>query len=274
MMSQCFYREFSDGSMSLDKFIAFCEEQQVDGVELSDQHIAGVDAGEVREKLLVAGLELPSYVIAADFVQPDREMMEEAIWETIERIAKARACGAEHIMLSPGAPKDGLSLEEARHLIAQGLETISRFATTRGLTVSTENHGGLAYFRGRVEHMMEFCNKAPLLSLTFDSGNFMFVSEDPLWALDTLYQRVVHVHLKDYVALADDENNAKDSMKNVVSLKGVPLGNGEVPIRAILSTLVDRNYRGYVSLESGGTEAPEEGIRKGLKYLRECLQGI
>lgn len=274
MMSQCFYREFSCGSMSLDKFIAFCEEQQVDGVELSDQHIAGVDAGEVREKLLVAGLELPSYVIAADFVQPEREMMEEAIWETIEKTIRARACGAKHIMLSPGAPKEGLSLEEARQLIAQGLETISRFATTRGLTVSTENHGGLAYFRGRVEHMMEFCNKAPLLSLTFDSGNFMFVSEDPLQALDALYQRVVHVHLKDYITLPDDESKGKDSTTSTLSLKGVPLGDGEVPVRAILSTLADRNYRGYISLESGGTEAPEEGIRKGLRHLRGCLQAI
>jgi L-ribulose-5-phosphate 3-epimerase len=273
-MSQCFYKEFSDGSMSFDKFIAFCKEQQVDGVELSEQHIVGVDAGEVREKLQVAGLDLPSYVIAADFVQPDREMMEEAIWQTIEKITKARDCGAKHIMLSPGTPKDGLSLEEARHLIAQGLETIARFGTTRGLTVSTENHGGLAYFRGKIEHMIEFCKKAPLLSLTFDSGNFMFVGEDPLEALDALYHRVVHVHLKDYVILVDDKCKEKDLTKNAVSLQSVPLGSGEVPTPDILSTLVNRNYRGYISLESGGTEVPEEGIRQGLQYLRRCLQNI
>lgn len=271
-MSQCFYKEFSDGSMSFDKFIAFCKELQVDGVELSEQHLVGVDAGKVRETLQTVGLDLPSYVIAADFVQPDKKRMEEAILQTTEKIAKAIECGAKHIMLSPGSPKDGLSLEEARDLIAQGLEMITRFGTDRGLTVSTENHGGLAYFRGRVEHMMEFCKKAPLLSLTFDSGNFLFVGEDLLQALNALCEKVVHVHLKDYVILDEDTNSGKDFTRNTVSLESVPLGRGNVPTCDILGTLRNRGYKGYISLESGGTDAPEDGIREGLQYVRKCLQ--
>ena len=265
IMSHCFYEEFASGAIEFDGFISFCSDIKADGIELSDHHLAEKDYENAGKKLLDAGLELPSYVIVADFVQADEKIMDNEVGKVMEKIDRAAYYGGKHVMVSPGGIKEGLNLEEARKLIIKGLKKVSSYAARKGITLSIENHGGFARLRGKIQHMKEFIDNIPALSLTYDVGNYLMAGDEPLYALKELYGRIVHVHLKDFVI----SNEAKDT--NTKTYKGVPIGEGIVPNLDVIKILKKSGYSGYLSIEYGGNIPPDIGVKRSLRYLKNVL---
>ncbi|HHW10767.1 MAG TPA: sugar phosphate isomerase/epimerase [Firmicutes bacterium] len=187
-------------------------------------------------------------------------------------------------MLSTGGPKPDLTPEEGRQKITAGLRAASAYGKKIGLCVTTENHGGQAQFRGRLEQMLSFMAGAPDLSITFDDGNFLLGGDDPMQALERLWERVVHVHLKDYkafpaptpvpaggpgAAAAPAPGGYPVPERPGYVYRSVLLGNGEVPTEAILTFLREKGYRGYLSVENGGDIPGTAGVTAALTYLRE-----
>jgi sugar phosphate isomerase/epimerase len=270
VMSLCFQSAMDSGEMTLQDLIECCADAGADGIELMDRHtqLGPVDA--LAAQLSDAGLTMPSLCLPCDFVQSEEAAMRQAVDAAVERMEVALALGCKLLMLSPGGRKQGWAFDDIRASIAEGMALLCERATPHSVTVTTENHGGMAALRGKVEHLREFKERAPHLMLTYDSGNFVLADEDPLAALHGLLPWIAHVHLKDWKRASP---RAPKTSRSIVGQRyeAVLIGDGIVPTREIVGTLADAGYDGYLSIEYTRPDAPARMSRI-VSYLREMIQ--
>ncbi|MGD8240083.1 MAG: sugar phosphate isomerase/epimerase family protein [Armatimonadota bacterium] len=255
VMSLCFQAAMDSGEMTLQDVITCCAHAGADGIELMDRHTRLGPVDELAARISDAGLAMSSLCLPCDFVHSDEAAMQQAVDAAVERMEVALSLGCNLLMLSPGGRKDGWDYEDIRASMARGMALLCGRARPYGVIVTTENHGGMAALRGRVEHLRGFKERAPDLMLTYDSGNFLLADEDPLGALHALLPWIVHVHLKDW------RHASPRSAKTSGSLSGqryeaILIGDGLVPTREIVRTLADEGYDGYLSIEYTRPDAP------------------
>lgn len=276
IMSHCFYKEFAEKKITMNEFIKYCSDLKVDGVELSDHHMEESDFVNLQSKLKDFNLELASYTIVTDFVQPDDKARDEAVQDVIRKIDRASLFNAKRIMMSPGGPKEGLSNTQVRSLITDGLIKVSEHASRKNMILSMENHGGHANLRGKPEHMLEFVSNVPSMYITYDDGNYVLAGADTLTALDELYGKTVHVHLKDYMLIDDKDLNTNEvnGKERISRYSGVPIGEGIVPTFDVLRKLKKNSYTGYISIEYIGKIPPEAGIKRSYENILDLIKKL
>lgn len=272
VMTYAFPREFSKDGWDWRDFVRTCAQLGADGVELSSHLLKGVSDQEILDTVGEAGVEYPVHIAHTDFVVADESEFQRAVDVANEEIQRAKRLGVPIVMLVPGSPKPDIPDEEGRALIAKGLQACAEYGRRIGVVVTNENHGFLAQFRGRIHQMLYFIEHAPSMLITFDDGNFLLGGDDPHEALDALFDRVVHVHLKDLKAVP-----ATEGVRFLVpgrpgyAYEGVLLGTGDVDTARIVRTLKTRGYKGYLSIENFGQVPGVEGVRHAIEFLRKEL---
>jgi sugar phosphate isomerase/epimerase len=90
---------------------------------------------------------------------------------------------------------------------------------------------------------------SPAVGIYWDMANGMAVGYDPVADVRAMGQRIVQVHGKEFAhdggAVGTREQPRFDR------LNAVPLGQGDVPVAAIMQTLREVGYSGHVVLETG-----------------------
>jgi sugar phosphate isomerase/epimerase len=114
--------------------------------------------------------------------------------------------------------------------------------------------------------------------VNLDPANFKMVTgDDPVQAVYTLKDYIVHTHAKDGVKLMDADpeivyhvvHPIPEEFSGKVFFKEVPLGEGSVPFEAYLKALEDINYKGFLTIEREVGENPAKDIKKAYDFLRE-----
>lgn len=108
--------------------------------------------------------------------------------------------------------------------------------------------------------------KAPNLKVNFDPANMLLYDMgDPIRAVEILAPDIRSVHVKD----------ARRPTVPGTWGQEVPLGEGEVNIKAFVQTLKKVGYTGplVVEREVGDQAGRFKDVKHGLNYLRECLAG-
>ncbi len=140
-------------------------------------------------------------------------------------------------------------------------------ADRAGVTVVLENHEDftgpeLAAIVRTVDH--------PRLKILYDYGNSQMVLEDPATALEAVLPHVASVHVKDHVMV-------KAADAGHLTVAGVPMGEGFLPIRHLTQRLIEGGLRRFcfenvwaytASIKAGRT--PLAGVRLGegaFRYL-------
>ncbi len=115
------------------------------------------------------------------------------------------------------------------------------------------------------------------LGVNLDPANLvMAVNDDPVAAVYTLKDYIVHTHAKDGVqlqpgsAVAFYHGKEADSAPAVVC-KEVPLGEGSVDWPRYLAALREIGYRGFLTIEREVGENPAADIAKAISFLRAQL---
>ena len=256
----------------MEDIIAYCGELGLDGVEIANREIVSMSDDQVRTLLQRHGLELACYIVATGFVTLDETAYAQAIDKAKHEIDRAARLGCKTVMIVPGDPKPDISYDKGRERIASGLQTCALYAQKLGITVTNENYGMAVEFRGRIRHMQEFLQTAPACRLTYDGGNFLLGGEDPLEALDTLYDDVRHVHLKDWVVVDETEGRFPVPDQPGRFYKSAIVGEGVMPTAATVRAFKERGYRGYLSIEHGDGIPGKEGLSKAFHTLKRLLE--
>lgn len=153
------------------------------------------------------------------------------------------------------------------------LDRISDHAGSRGVVACLHPHVGTMVETGAETASVL---KGSRVGLCIDTGHLMVGGADPVALTAAHPDRVVHVHLKDVDArLADQVSSGVMTFGDAVR-DGLfkPLGEGDVDIAAMVSTLENAGYKGWYVLEQdvkldGSTagEGPLADVRQSLEYL-------
>lgn len=115
------------------------------------------------------------------------------------------------------------------------------------------------------------------VAVNFDPANFVMVTgDDPVQAVYTLRDYIVHTHAKDgrrlrvsnpeviYGIIEDVIQEGRDFIE-------LPLGDGDVDFPNYLKALDEVGYRGYLTVERETGDNPEADIRRAVEFLKRLI---
>ena len=115
------------------------------------------------------------------------------------------------------------------------------------------------------------------VAVNFDPANFvMCAGVDPVKAVYTLKDYIVHTHAKDGVRNFDfsaEELFMPGSKPQFESrpFTEMPLGEGSVDFKGWIAALREVGYKGFLTIEREAGDTPEKDIRIAVDYLKSIL---
>lgn len=115
------------------------------------------------------------------------------------------------------------------------------------------------------------------VAVNLDPANFVMVTgDDPVQAVHTLKDYIVHTHAKDgrrlrYVEPEIVYGLAEAEMLGSSSFIELPLGEGDVDFPAYLKALEDIGYKGFLTIEREVGDDPARDIAAAVDFLKKRL---
>lgn len=118
------------------------------------------------------------------------------------------------------------------------------------------------------------------VAVNLDPANFKMVTgDDPVKAVYTLKDYIVHTHAKDGIKLQESNpeyiyravHPVPEEINGVEFFREVPLGSGSVDFPAYLKALEEIGYRGFLTIEREVGETPEQDIRTAYDFLQKTI---
>jgi len=170
-------------------------------------------------------------------------------------------------------PEMGLN-ENQWKTFAEGAERVAHAVKDKyGMRTVFHHHcGGYVETPDEVAKLMELTNPE-LLGLCLDMGHYAFGGGNPVEALKKYYNRIWHVHFKDFdpkVGQAARENNY-DYFKSVEEGVFCELGNGNVDFESIVAILNEKGYDGWIVVEQDvlpGMGNPKVCAKRNREFIR------
>lgn len=146
--------------------------------------------------------------------------------------------GGEFVVTGAGG-KDAYGYEQwFFDWAVESLSQVLPIADRRGVKLAIESgspSGCLVHNIETAEKVLG-CESLDSLCSLYDCAHFHIRGEDPVEAFETLSERVVHMHAKD----------AAGDPKNIIFS---PLGEGEIDFDALLGSMADAGFDGYIAVE-------------------------
>ena len=241
-------------------------------IACGDPHHAAWDEGDrLPEAARAAGFEMTGAMLGfpgEDYTTPQTIQRTGGFGnpatraERLERFAwaldRTRALGLTDLMLhagfipEPGAPE--------RKPFLDTLGRVSALAAAQGVTVAFETGQETAELLRRTLDEL----KCPNLKVNFDPANMLLYDKgDPIRAVEVLGPDIRSVHVKDANRTTTPGTWGEE----------VPLGQGQVNVRAFVQALRKAGYQGPLCIERevGNQEQRVADIAHGIRYLQECL---
>jgi sugar phosphate isomerase/epimerase len=143
------------------------------------------------------------------------------------------------------------------------LPRIERFAKQYDIRVAVHNHGPEdKHFPSPYDVLRHVKDLDPRIGLCMDVGHTTRTGTDVVRAIADAGPRLLDMHIKD---LRDRTDVGTQCI----------VGEGTIPIAAILRQLETIGYRGYVNLEYEiDPDAPLPGMKQSVAYMRGALAGL
>jgi sugar phosphate isomerase/epimerase len=191
------------------------------------------------------------------WIESDSDYRKIRTEHTLECIRLARKLGVNNISTEPGGPvnNQGLPENELLKIFENGLHQVLATAERENVTVLIEPEPGLL-----IENSQQFIGfiknfDSKYVGLNFDIGHFFCVGEDPTQVIYKLSDYVRHVHLED---IAADRNH-----------QHLILGEGAIDIDAVLYSLKDVGYDGFITVELYPyQDCPIYAAEQAMKFIK------
>ena len=240
---------------TLEKFIDFCAEQDLDGCELTAYYFPKEISNEylmsLKERTFRLGLDISGTAIGNDFCLPEGEARDRNLKMCRDWIDYSAALGAPVIRIFAGNVPKGETEEVARERCIAGINQSLEYAATKGVCLALENHGGITATPEQMLKIIEGVKPSPWFGVNFDGGNFR--TADPYADLAKIAPYAINAQIKVDVA---------------------PNGKSEpTDLARVVKILKDAKYRGFLVLEYEAAEDPLVAVPGHLKKLRELISG-
>ncbi len=268
---------FKGEPVSIESYLEQAADMGFDGVEILHVHMeqAAKAAGgsvdlpylrRIKQRAFSLGLDLMGFSTHQGFVTPDADKRKSNIEHTERCLELAYELGIPTIRVNTGRwgtsknfdelmANKGIEPRLAGYTDDQGFEWVNDSfqkllpkAEKCGVVMGLENHWGLGRDATGVLRVIDSV-KSPWLKVTLDTGNFLENSYEQMAAIAP---QAVLVQAKTYP------------------------GGGEwysldIDYQKVADILRAAKYRGYISLEMEGKEAPATAVPKSLEMLRRAF---
>ena len=117
------------------------------------------------------------------------------------------------------------------------------------------------------------------VAVNMDPANLVMVTgDDPVQAVHTLKDYIVHTHAKDGVKLRESDpeviyglKDIEDVIREGAAFREEPLGKGNVPFPAYLAALQEICYTGFLTIEREVGSDPAADISAAADFLRALM---
>jgi sugar phosphate isomerase/epimerase len=259
---------------SIPHLIDLCAGYGVDGIEMLIQHLdaggygAPQELAELQQYAAMRGIRIVTLAAHNNPMQVSPQARADDLRGLMRQIDQADLLGAPFVRVQGGRwgttpdfagflatggvepPPEGHTDEEAFGWIVTSLRAAADYAGTKGITLVLENHwGSTATAEGT--RAIHDAVESPWLRYVLDTGNF-FKRPDEYAEMEVLLDDVALIHAKIYTG---------------GSRNGIPPQD----LARIGEMLRRIDYAGYVSIEYEGLAPADEGIRDGIRLVREHL---
>lgn len=205
---------------------------------------------------------------------------EDCLKADMEAAEKVIACCArakcDKILVVPGFLKENemergsAAYETRRRRMARSISAMLPRAAEKGIRLVMEDFDGeTAPFATR-EELLWFMENAKGLGCGFDTGNFLFSEQDAAAALPEFLPYIAAVHCKDR-AMTRNDGEVKMTVKGR-ALYPAAVGDGDLPIRAMMETILETGYTGAFAAEHFGSAAQLRDMERSAKFLLSVLR--
>jgi sugar phosphate isomerase/epimerase len=261
-----------DKDMTTDDFLKRAKELGVDGVSLESCFIQSFDEGYLKE--LKGKLDDYGFDRVWAWGHPDGlegGKNEPMLDEMIEHISYAKIIGAP-VMRTVGSSllfrfePHGPQLEK----LAEMFKKAVKVAEELDIKLAVENH--LDYGYDEYLALLEEVD-SEYLGLTFDTGNFIRLLDEPVKGMEKLGKYVYATHIKD---LKITPGAAADEW---FFFSSVAVGDGYVNVPELVKMLQDLDYPGLLAVELDfahpdvGTNE-DAAVEKSVKYLQNLVANL
>ncbi len=273
-------------SMSLFEWIEMAATLPVDGLEMYPGFFTSFDEdylGEVRSALRRHNLLMPMLCASPDFTQvaaADRRAEVERHKRMIDLVAFFDSPPPRTCRVLSGQRRPEVSVDDGVAMVVECIETLLPYAAERGVILALENHYKDNYwtYPEFAQHLPVFRRiveaiDSPHFGVNYDPSNAILAGEDPLEALEAVKTRVVSMHASDRGLLPgrtlEELRAQEEGVGYAAILRHGEVGTGLNDYPAILRTLREEGFRGWISIEDGMNGLDE--IRRSAGYLRATL---
>ena len=263
------YWHFKRERYPIEKVIDEAARLGFDGVEVLHRQMTDESPeylNSLKRTALLRGLSLVMFSIHQDFVSPWADERGQAIRQTQYGIELAAGLGIPAVRINSGRwrtirlfddlmkakgdepPIPGYTEQDALQWCIDSIRACIPAAEKAGIMLMLENHWGVTIKPDNLLRIMDGVN-SPWLGVNLDIGNF---PDDPYPGIEKLAPRAAIVHFKTY------------------------FGGGEyytlnLDYKRIAGILRRAGFRGYVSLEFEGKDAPEAAVARSLDVMRNAF---
>ena len=264
MKSSVFYDHILEAheqtGKDLDSILKYVKECGIDALEIRLSHLQEDEGAFDRIKR--AGLSISCIFEFYEMGKKDETANVKTHLDT------AKELSAPNIMIVPGFldgehvdrlkeyMKDEAKLysffdsnDEVKRM-AEGMNKAAIMGRYMGITVLFEDFDDFSSPMSGISGVAWFLDNCPDVAFTFDCGNFIMHDEDVLSAFDRFFPRIKHVHCKDRSAQA------------------VPVGDGRIPIKEVVTRLTESGYDGYFAIEHFDAKDQYGFMGKSANFLK------
>jgi L-ribulose-5-phosphate 3-epimerase len=246
-----FRDQLKDKSMSYDDLVRLCVDLDIDGIDMtvywfpntSDEFLLPLKRLAYR-----SAVEIYSIAVRTEMTQPTPELQQKELADVRKWVDVAEKLGAGHIRVFGGKVPTGVTVDQAAGWVAEVLKPAADYAGKKGIMLGLENHGGVTEKADTIVGIIKKVN-SPWVGVNVDTGNFNL---NAYQQLETIMPWAVNVQVK-------------AEIKPDASGKAIPSD-----WERIAKMLIDKGYRGYLSLEYEASDAKTAAPAL-LRKLREVV---
>ncbi len=264
------------GLLDIPSFIHEAHRAGAEGVELLEYFYKDIDRDRVLalNALAETGLPCPIFSVGNNFAKVDPAEREVQLQKIAFGIEEAKTYGAGVVRVFAGDVAEGITFDQARAWIVEGLSEASKLAAAKGIKLALENHGTLAgrgdQVRGIIEDVRAMSG-TDVLGANPDTGNFLLVNQPSHEAIKQVASYANMVHFKDFKHAPAEYKDWAYTALDGQRFLGTAIGEGEVQLETCIQELKDAGFQGWLSVEYEGLEDPMTAIPRSITNARKYL---
>ena len=189
------------GELTHEDLVKLCAAGGAKGLEAFDRDFVDKPSLLPLYKKLLAdnGMTMPVVDVITNLVYGNAAQKQKGIDDLRRGLDICAELGSEIAHVAGHSPVEGVTLDDARNMIADTLAAHAPMAKARGLTLGIEDFDPSPTLICSAADCLAILKRAKgTVKLVFDTGNFMAAGESAERNLPLMYDHICSFHVKDY----------------------------------------------------------------------------